>query len=209
MPVATFDSTVWPESIVQVLDENHLVVISDHADARRRFALTLTQQLDLMEQTQVISIDGRKCVDLPSFCRELETKLTIPSAARNSWWCDLHSVIAVLRSSSPGRRRRYLVWNDADTMLNADAVMFRRLVNALFAVAAETEYVSLDPVVLQRVVMLGGLKMGEYAEDDRSQFNRWLLEETDGTNDDPKESAFWEVQNVIERPPVLVYRLDA
>jgi hypothetical protein len=88
--------------------------------------------------------------------------------------------------------------------------LFRRLVNALFAVAAETECVSLDPVVLQRVVMLGGSKLGAYAEDDTGQFNRWLIEDADDATSDSRrtESLFWEVQNVIERPPVLVYRMD-
>jgi len=210
MRVETFDSTSWPESVIQLLDEHHLVALSDDAAARNRFAVTLARQLDLMDQTQVIVIDGRQCVDLPSFCRELESKLGVPRIARNAWWRDLHSVIQVLRSTSPGRRRRYLIWNDADAMLETDVELFRRLVNALFGVAAETEYVSLDPVVLQRVVMLGGSKLGAYAEDDNGQFNRWLIEEPDDASakSEKKESPFWEVQNVIDRPPVLLYRMD-
>jgi hypothetical protein len=109
-------------------------------------------------------------------------------------------VIDVLRGACIGFKRRYFIWHDADAMLEADVELFCRLVNAIFAVAAECEHISLDPVVLQRVVFLGGAKLGAYAEDANGQFCRWL--------EDEDESPFWDVISVVDRPPVITYRID-
>jgi hypothetical protein len=57
-----------------------------------------------------------------------------------------------------------------------------------------------NALVLQRVVFIGSSKLGAYAEDHNGQFNRWL--------DDSEESPFWEVASIIERPPVLTFRID-
>lgn len=205
MAFATFDSTTWPQGIIQLLDDHHLVVLSDNPRARSQFGLTLGQQLSGMSDTQVIVIDGKDATNLTSFSAQLEHRLAANergpnSGAANAWWRDIHSVIELLRNANSGPKRRYYIWTEADAMLESDVDLFCRLVNALFGVAAECEHVSLDPIMLQRVVFLGGNKLGAYAEDQSGQFCRWLEDEPD--------SPFWEVASVVDRPPVLTYRID-
>jgi len=201
MSFATFESTSWPQSVIQLLDDHHLVVLSDRPRARQQFGSSLGDHLRTITDTHVVTIDGAAATDLPSFCRQLVQGLLLPKIKVNPWWRDMQSVIEVLRSACTGFKRRYLIWQDADAMLESDVELFCRLVNAMFGVAAECEHISLDPVMLQRVVFIGGAKLGAYAEDVNGQFCRWL-------DDDEQDSPFWEVMSVVERPPVIAYRLE-
>src|SRR6185503_19012675 len=110
----TIDGTAWPEGIVQLLDDHHLVVLADRVDARRRFGGMLASQLSLMSDTDVVDINGREALDLPSFCRQLEDRMPLRKDDLNHWWRDLASVIRVLRDSGGRARRRYFLWRDAD-----------------------------------------------------------------------------------------------
>lgn len=200
------------DQVVPLLDEHHLVALSNDAATRLSFSRSLVRSLTMMPRTQVIEIDGSACTDLPSFCRELERNLPPARGRRNSWWRDLHSLGHALRAPAPGLHCRYLLWRDADVLLQHDAALFGGLLNALFAAAADSEYISLEPVVVQRVVLLGGEKLGTYAENSDGPLNRWHV---DDDRDEPAadpvrhgETSFWEVANVVERPPVLTLRLD-
>src|SRR5262245_8641215 len=197
---ATFDSTTWPDGIIQLLDDHHLVVISGNGQVRRQFARALAEQLTLIEDTEVVAIEGHKATELPSFCGQLERGLRVPTRDLSPWWRDIESMIEVLRVACTGPKRRYFIWQDADAMLEADVQLFCRVVNAFCGVAAECEHVSVERLVLMRMIFVGGDKLGAYAEDTTGQFRAWL--------DDGEDSPFWEVMSVIDRPPVLVYRLD-
>lgn len=199
MKAAALDFQSTPEDVIQVLDDHHLVALSDSRLARQRFRATLVEHLDSIGDTEVIGIRGDHAIDLPSFCRQLERQLAVQRRGPQTWWRDVSSVIDLLRGAASRPKRRYFVWNDADAMLRSDAGLFCRLVNALFGVAAECEHISMEPLVVQRVVFIGGEPLGTYAEDAHSQFSRWL--------DDDEESPFWEVASVLERPPVLAYRI--
>jgi hypothetical protein len=202
MPRTAIDSIDWSQDIAPLLDDHHMVVLSDSAEVRSRFALALRHHLQSQADTTVLEIDGTQAPDIPSFCRLLEAELP-PREARvaPSWWRDVHHVIELLTRAPHERRREYLLWRDADVMLEADVTMFGRLVNALFGSAAEREHVSPKPLVLERVIFTGGAKLGAYAEDTHGQFCRWL-------EDDDADSPVWEVASVLERPPVIVYRID-
>ena len=200
MRYATFDSTTWPDGIIQLLDDHHLVVLSDSSSARGQFATTLNRRLDGLAETEIINIDGALATDLPSFCNQLERQLAIRRAGPNPWWRDVPSVIDVLRRAGTAPKRRYFICQDAHTLLESDVELFCRLVNAMLGVAAECEHITLDPLVVQRTVFVGSSKLGAYAEDANGQFCRWL--------DDAEDSPFWEVASVIERPPVITYRID-
>jgi hypothetical protein len=197
---ATFESTGWPDGIIQLLDDHHLVVLSDSGRARSQFADHLAKHLGSMSDTEIITIDGAFAIDLQSFCEQLEQQLKLSRIGPNPWWRDVCSVIEVLRHAGSAPKRRYFIWQEAHTMLENDVELFCRLVNAFMGVAAEFEHINLDPLVLQRAVFIGGPKLGAYAEDCNGQFSRWL--------DDDRDSPFWEVASVIDRPPVLTYRID-
>lgn len=204
----TLDGTAWPEGIIQLLDDHHLVVLSEQSESRRRFGAMLERQLSVLGETEVVEIEGREAVDLPSFCRQLESRLPVAKDDLNRWWRDMASVIRVLRHAGGGGfresapKRRYFLWHEADTMLEADVALFCRIVNALFGVAAESEHTSLDPVVVQRVIFLGGDKLGAYAEDVNGQFCSWM------NAAEGEDSPFWEIMSVVDRPRVITYRID-
>lgn len=200
MRYATFESTTWPDGIVQLLDDHHLVVLSDSAKARHQFGTTLTTHLGGLADTELVTIDGALASDLPTFCHQLEQQLKVHRDGPSPWWRDMASVIHALRSPATAPKRRYFLWHEAHVMLESDVELFCRMVNALLGVAAENEHITSEPLVLQRSVFIGGAKLGAYAQDHNGQFNRWL--------DDSEESPFWEVASVIDRPPVITFRID-
>jgi hypothetical protein len=202
MPRTTLNSAEWIGSITPLLDDHHLVVLSDSPLTRERFALALRHHLEGQADTKLIVVDGSQTPDIPSFCRQLESQLPArPPRGAPTWWRDIHHVIDLLANAPHLRRREYLLWREADVMLEADVATFSRLVNALLGSAAEREHVSPQPLVLERVIFIGGAKLGAYAEDTTGQFCRWLA-------DDDAGSPVWEVASVLERPPVIVYRID-
>jgi len=229
MPLAAsqslHDSSLWPDEIVQLLDDQHLVVIADPAggDAADRFAAMLARRLRQMAETQAVVIDGATVRDVPTFCRALEKQMLSREERRRlpaaqAWWRDVPNVISLLRHAPNGApKRRYFIWTNADQasspgessgedgrgaggLLQRDPVLFGRLVNALLGVAAEQEHISPDPLVLQRAVFIGGRALERYAEDPHSALNCWL---------DEAGSPLWEVASVLEKPPVAMYRLEA
>lgn len=201
MKAATFESQSWPEDVIQLLDDHHLVALSGSAKARQQFRSTLMDHLTVLAETEVVGINGAAAVDLPSFCRQLERQFAVQRAGAHPWWRDVNSVIEVLRSAPTRPKRRYFIWHDADAMLETDMDLFCRLVNAFFGVAAEYEHINPDPLVLQRVVFIGGEKLGAYAEDANGQFRRW--------HEDGEDSPFWEVVSVLVHPPVMTYRIGS
>lgn len=190
----TFD----PADIAPLLDEHHLVVLGDHPAERDACAEGLRRHLEQRTpDTRVASMEGHRIRDLETFCARLEESLGRPAGTLER---SVDRIVECLRTRPGDARHDYLLWRDADTLLEHDVELFGRLVNALIGVAAEREYVSADLLVIQRVVFLGDDKLGAYAEDENGQFRSWLVR--DGV------TRFWEVASCLERPPVLTYRLD-
>lgn len=211
MSVIAAHTELWPDEVIQLLDDHHLVVVSDRAATGERFGDMLIRRMIQMSETQVVVLDGEAVTDVPSFCRlvELQT-LTRPQRKQmpqtRNFWRDVQSVINVLRQSGGedgagggSTKHRYFIWHKADALLKRDPALFSHLVNALFGVAAEQELIAPDSLVIQRVVFIGGEPLAKYAEDPESQFNRWLDEEG---------SPLWEVASMLERPPVVTYLLE-
>src|SRR5688500_19051528 len=95
-----FASPTWTDEIIQLLDEHHLVMLSDIAAVRDHCASSLVQRLTSMSDTQVIDINGTGIRDLPGFSRALEIGLDVDLPRASAWWRDVMSVIAALRASS-------------------------------------------------------------------------------------------------------------
>jgi hypothetical protein len=205
--ISQSEAQTWPDDIVQVLDDHHLVVCAAAPAAADRFADALTRRLRQLAETQVIEIDGTQAGDITSFCRQIERQV-VPRAQRRSlphgksWWRDIASLISLLRNTAAiagAPKHRYIVWKDADVVLARDESLFGHLVNALLGVAAEQEHITPESLVLQRVVFIGSEALAAYADKPEGQFRRWLDEEG---------SPFWEVASVLDGPPVVTYRLE-
>jgi hypothetical protein len=195
MSVATFHVGSWLASVTQLLDDHHLVVLSDEPETQQAFASCLQMHLGGFGSTQVIHLDGLAIDDVGDLAHQLAIGLGIGVGAG-----DVDDVVEMLRTQSEGIQRRYLVWTGADEMLERDVATFSELVNCMFGVAGEHEYVSDGPLLLQRVVFTGGAKLGAYAEEENGQFSNWLIGDDANT--------FWHVLRCLRRPPVLTYRLD-
>jgi hypothetical protein len=193
----------WQADVTQLLDDHHMVAWSDLPQRRTQFAVSLGQFLGSQRDTEVCVFYGRHITDLESFCYQLERAIPGPSLVRR---IDGPSgVVALLRARASFRGRpetkyRYYVWHDADVLLKANHRLFGQLVDAMAGVAAEAEYVSDDLLLLHRAVFVGGSVLDVYAEDPKSQFHRWLVDE----HGEP----FWKVVTGIEAPPFLRYRID-
>ncbi len=190
------ESLSGPAGIVQLLDEHHLVVLGEQQDQRVDFARHLAEQLGTIPETQTITIRGDLITDLDSLCSQLEAGLDVCEPITRS----VEAVIELLRINRDDQKHQYFIWQDADSLLESDVDLFGQLANAFLGVAAEREHISPDVLVLQRIVFIGGDKLGAYAEEEAGQFCTWLVE--DGI------TVFWEVASCVERPPVLTYQLD-
>jgi len=210
-----------PDEIAQLLDEHHLVVIGDDSAVRREFARRLVRHLESRTDSAVVRLDGDAVTDLGGFCREMAARLErIDGLGWESRWhaepgdpgepdrvqdviretTSVDGLIDALRRHAPDTRYQYVIWDSADMLLESDVRLFGRIVNALFGVAAEREHVSPDLLLIQRMVLLGGHKLGAYAEDPAGQLRTWVVDHDD--------SPFWEVASCVARPPVLTYRID-
>jgi hypothetical protein len=205
MSNATFESGTWPADIAQLLDDHHLVVLSDHPAERARFHTTFGDYLRSILDTQVVAISGEHATDLASLCAELRKHLPHDVRPKPT----MRGIVNLLRNWPGEPKRLYIMWTNADATLEADMRFFARVANAIFAVAVEHEHLSTHRLILQRAIFLGTSKLGAYAEDHKGQFSKWLdaYEETrDG--EDSEDLRLWEAQSCVERPPVLIYRID-
>jgi len=182
--------------VAQLLDDHHLVVVGSCGQGRDSFARSLAGHFETLDGTRVVRIDGKRVRDVESLCRQLEARLGRGQGAERS----IDGMTALLREERAEDRHEFFLWENADELLEADVGTFGRVTNALLAVSAEREFVSADVLMLQRWILVGGEKLGAYAEDAGGQLQSWLAE--DGV------TPFWEVASCVERPPVLTYRLS-
>jgi hypothetical protein len=162
------------------------------------------QFLGSQRETDVVTLYGRYINDLESFCHQLERAIPVDRLERRLDGTD--SVTEALRSRQTIRgrsvaRSRYIVWNDADTLLRADRDLFSKLVDAMLGVCAEAEYASEDLLLIQRCVFVGGPALADYAEDATAQFRTWL---PDGLGD-----PFWSLVTGVQAPDVQSMHIDA
>ncbi|MCB9845087.1 MAG: hypothetical protein H6811_03755 [Phycisphaeraceae bacterium] len=196
--------TDWQPEVATLLDEHHLIAASSMPRRRLGFAASLAQFLESLRDAEVCVFYGRFIRDIESFCHQLER--AIPGEPLERRIDGPRSVASLLRSRQtfPGRapaKFRYYVWHDADTLVRADHNLFGRLVDTIAGVAAESEYVSDDALLIHRGVFIGGSVLEAYADDPRGQFQSWYL---DGHGD-----PFWQVVTGVDRPPMQRFSIDS
>lgn len=202
-PDSPFAVANWQPEVVQLLDEHHLIAISEIPRHRTHFAVSLGQFLQGLRDAEVCALYGRFITDLDSFCYQLERAIPGPLLDRRI--DGTRGVTALLRSREVFRGRapskfRFYIWHDADVLLRQDEQLFGRLVDALAGVAAEAEYVSDDLLMIHRGVFVGGPSLSDYAGRSEGQFQAWHCDELG----DP----FWQLVTGIEKPPVMRYQID-
>jgi len=195
----------WQPDVVQLLDESHMVALSESPRRRMHFAVSLNQFLQGLKDAEVCTLYGRYINDLDDFCHQLERAIPGPFLDRRV--DGPRGVTALLREREtfrgrPASKFRFYVWHDADVLLRQDPALFGRLVDAIAGVGAEAEFVSDDLLMIHRAVFLGGPLLGEYAQNPDGQFCSWYVEE-------PGEEPFWEIVTGIAAPSVTRYQIDS
>jgi hypothetical protein len=188
------------DELVALLDDHHVVALSNSNDSRDSLSTQLARALMLLGDTQVMVIDG-SAMDLHSFCLALESQMhPLGGHAPDGAWRDLAHLHGMLRRAGRGCKRLYCIWNQAHEMLKRNRNLFAQIVNSFYSIAAEQEHISLDRLVLQRLVCIGDQSLEDFAQDQHSPFQRWLQSEG--------HTPFWEVASVLDCPPVVVCRVD-
>ena len=195
---------VWQPEVLQILDEEHLVAWSSSPEQRVRFASALTNFIDGLHDAEVFVLHGRFMLDIDSFCHQLER--LIPGERLERRIDGPHGIVSMLRGRPvfPGRpasRYRFFIWHDADAMLNENPRLFGRLVDAMLGVAAESEFVDDDLLLLQRAVFVGGPSLERYAREPGSQFRSWF--------DDGHAEPFWRTVTGQRAPLARPLRIES
>lgn len=203
-PETPFTAANWQPDVVQLLDEHHLVSVSDSARRRMHFAVSLGQFLQGLKDAEVCTLYGRFITDMDSFCYQLERAIPGPAVDRRI--DGPRGLTSLLRSREmfrgrPASKFRFYIWHDADVLLMKDEPLFGSLVDAMAGVAAEAEYVSDDLLMIHRAVFVGGPLLATYANKELGQFKSWRV---DTLGAEP----FWQVVTGLERPPMMAYSID-
>lgn len=202
--VPGFPSCAWQPDVLALLDEQHIVACSDHDRSRNGFSASLQQFIGSQRDTDCCVLYGRFADDLDSFCHQLERVLPGPRLARR-----VHGpggVADLLRSRQTflGRaatKFRYIVWNDADTLLDRDPALFAELVETFAGVAAEWEYITDDMLLVQRLLVVGGPSLDAFASDPAGPMSVWRR--------DASGTSFWEIVTGQAQPRFARFDIDA
>lgn len=187
----------WEPDAAALLEHTHLVCDDPAESERNRFAGRLQSFLASQRGCTVAPIYGRYAGTLDDFCHQLER--IIPTTRLDRRVHGLHGVTSALRRRSQGSgrvlaRSRYLIWSDADHCLRADAGLFAELIDAIMGVAAEAEFCSEEPLMIQRVVLVGGPALAELARDPAGPLRAWRT--------DLAGVPFWRVLTGLSEPPI-------
>lgn len=187
-----------------MLDEDHLVCVSESAPLRIQFGLHLTRFVRRQRAMEICQLHGRNIASLDDFCAQLERLIPGPVLARRI--DGPRGIVSLLRRCEdppgmPAHRHRFYLWHDADVLLGADAGLFGALVDAMLGVSAEYEYVIDDALLLQRGIFCGGGALDAYWRDERGQFRSWKL--------DAFREPFWHAVTGLEAPSTSLVHLDS
>jgi len=191
-------SAMDPAGIVQLLDEHHLAVVGSTRDIRRRWLSGLTSRIECLEGTRILHLDTGEDPSLENLIRQLDRSLPEIRIRPH----DVDGLIRSFRRLSISDRRMFILWENADCMLEDDVQLFGEVADALLSCAVQHEFLSDDRLTLDRVVFTGSEKLGAYAEEGGGQFRSWRTSAME-----PNGSVI-EVRTVNRRPRVLLFRLD-
>src|SRR5688572_2254906 len=96
-----------PQSIIQLMDDHHLVILSDNPALRDRIRHELKTHLTSTLDSQVIDLDGSTLTSLRSFAEQFKAQL---EGTSSSWGAgssngQMQHLIELLRAASSGHKR--------------------------------------------------------------------------------------------------------
>jgi len=157
-----------------------MVLWSRDLHRRERAADLVVNSLRAVQDAQVVSLPGAVIHDLKSLRTHLDHAL--PSAENRPLRATIDGpagLLARLREPAdplPDHHHvkwRYYVWRDADVLLRSSPAVFSMMVDAVAGVAAEAEFTSVDLLLIQRLVLVGGPSLHVAACDPEGPMRAW------------------------------------
>lgn len=172
----------WTPAAIQVLESAHLCAWSGCRDERLAFGRTLARSLAKLAHAEV-----RQLVGIEVF----EAVSGGPAGTRDRSW---RWGPAPWHGAGPAAppRFRFHVWHEADVLLARDPAAFALIVESFVGAAAELEFVDDDRLVIQRLVLVGGLRLEAFFKDPAGPCRRWL--------DDGESVSRWAVNTGVAAP---------
>lgn len=191
--------TGWEAEVARLAESRHLAAWSREADERILFAARLGAFWQGQAGVEVIRLFGRAIRTIDDVCEQLERSIPAREPMRRQIG-GRSGIAARLRHriDVPGMalsRYRYIIWHDADDLIECDAGLFSAIADTVAGVSAEHEFVCDDLLLLTRAVYVGGARLASLAQDSTGPFHQW---QHDGVAE-----PFWRVVSGIERPPVF------
>ncbi len=180
----------WCPQAEALLDEHHLVAVSDDPVRRAMFGTHLAQHTQRLIDAEVCPIYGRFIHGIDDLAYTISR--IVP--ADEDFDPTVEGMAEALRQPHPHVHRRFLIWQDAEVMAGADPAGFEAAVDMLMGVAAQQEYASEDLLMLSRCVFIGDPDLARL-----DAFARWLHE--------GGEKPFWQVVSGLGHPPVRAIAL--
>ncbi|MEO1534307.1 MAG: hypothetical protein AAFS11_01925 [Planctomycetota bacterium] len=189
----------WEAEVARLTETRHLAAWSNQPDERIVFAARLGAFWQGQAGVEVIRLFGRAIRTIDDVCEQLERSIPADEPMRRQVG-GRAGIAARLRHriDVPGMatsQYRYIIWHDADDVIDADPGLFAAVADSISGVAAESEFVCDDLLLLTRAVYVGGSALAELSQDEQGPFRQW---QHDGVSE-----PFWRVVSGIDRPPVL------
>ncbi len=176
----------WHAAGEALLDEHHVVAVSDDEATRIHFGTHVAIQAEQMTDVEVCPIYGRFVRNLDDLVYTLSRAMPAMQPVEPT----IEGVIDTCRRHRRGTKRRYIIWHGADTLAREQPQLFHQAADAMMGVAAEQEYASEDLLVITRCLFIGPPALAE-----QPAFRNWWAE-----GDEPP---LWQVISGIDQPPVL------
>lgn len=182
----------WYASAEALMDEHHIVAVSEDEGARINFGTHIVMQMQQMGQTEVCPIYGRRIRSWEHLAYQISRALPGDTPIEPT----SDGIVRALHDKHTGSMRRYIVWHDAHEMMQHEPEAFDETLDVLMGVAAEQEYASEDSLLLTRCLFIGSPDLLA-----APGFTGWLPE-----GDSPP---LWEVVSGLPKPPVKAVRVTA
>ncbi len=177
----------WLAAAEVLLDEHHVVAVSEQVSSRMRFGANLFQHAQRMTDAQVCPIYGSYVKSLADVARMISLSVPVDGPIDPT----LDALIETLRHRYHQHvRRRFVVWHEAHVFAKAEPDLFWQTVDVMMGVAAEHEYASEEKLLLTRCIFTGDPSLLDFRA-----FREWWPE--------GDSQPLWQVVSGLDAPPTL------
>ena len=180
----------WRGQAEALMDEHHMVAVSEDEGLRIEFGTHLVMQMERLADTEVCVLYGRFIRSMEEFAYMLSRALPGEGEIDPT----RESLIRALGRQTGKTKRRFVVWHDAHLLADRKPRLFDEIADCLMGVAAEREYASEDTLLLLRCLFLGTPTL---------LWSRGMMEWAHEGEAEP----LWQTVSGLAKPPVKTVRV--